>query len=190
MNYEFAQFDTVALFLVTAILKGVWPLWMKQIAQLASFPVFLLVTIFAFVWIWIKGKDRRLEATMLFFVLFGGELLEEGLRRIFHRVGPAGSTLTRKIIYTFPSEQSFMMIAVFGMVTFLLIRHSQRAWSRIGVPFAVLLLFILIGLNNVYFEVQYPSDVIDGYVFGGVWLSLTIILLEIFRLLRRENLEQ
>ena len=32
-------------------------------------------------------------------------------------------------------------------------------------------------------QVELPSDVAAGYVFGGVWLGLNILLLEILRLL-------
>ncbi|WP_410513588.1 phosphatase PAP2 family protein [Paenibacillus sp. BR2-3] len=45
----------------------------------------------------------------------------------------------------------------------------------------VILLCLLVGLSRIYFEVQFPSDVVAGYVFGGVWISLNVILLEILR---------
>ena len=33
-------------------------------------------------------------------------------------------------------------------------------------------------------QVELPSDIVAGYVFGGVWLGLNILLLEIIRLLK------
>jgi membrane protein DedA with SNARE-associated domain len=189
LSHEFTQFDTISLFLVHAIFKEAWTPWMKQIAQMASFKVLILVVGLTILWIWVKNRDRRLEAVFLFFVLLGGEILEEGLRRIFHRVGPDDFTLTGNLPYTFPSEQSLMALAVFGFAAFLLVRHSKHVWIRTVAPIAVLIISALVGLSRVFLEVQYPSDVVAGYVFGGVWLSLNIILLEIFRLLREENLE-
>jgi membrane-associated phospholipid phosphatase len=49
---------------------------------------------------------------------------------------------------------------------------------------------LLVGISRIYFDVQYPSDVVAGYVFGGVWLSLNIVLLEIFRIIQKEKLVQ
>jgi hypothetical protein len=40
-------------------------------------------------------------------------------------------------------------------------------------------------LNPLFFQTQYPSDILTGYVFGGVWLTLNILLLEIYRLLSK-----
>lgn len=113
----------------------------------------------------------------LAFVLLGGELLEEGLRRLFHRAEPFPGTL-----YSFPSEQSLMVLTVYGFVTFLLIRHSHSALLRIMAPLMVIVISLLVGISRVYLGVQYSSDVWGGYIFGGVWLSLNIILLEIYRL--------
>ena len=42
-----------------------------------------------------------------------------------------------------------------------------------------------IGLSIVYLNIQYPSDVVAGFEFGIVWLSLSIILMEIYRVLPR-----
>ncbi|MHB9095919.1 MAG: phosphatase PAP2 family protein, partial [Eubacteriales bacterium] len=50
-------------------------------------------------------------------------------------------------------------------------------------PIMVIAIAVLVGVSRVFFNVQYPSDVAAGYVFGGVWLSLNVILLEIFRLM-------
>jgi membrane-associated phospholipid phosphatase len=45
----------------------------------------------------------------------------------------------------------------------------------------------LISLNRIYLDIQYPSDVVAGFVFGGVWLSSNMILLEIYRHLGKKK---
>jgi membrane-associated phospholipid phosphatase len=60
-------------------------------------------------------------------------------------------------------------------------------WARIVAPVTVVVITLLVGISRVYFDLQYPSDVVAGYVFGGVWLSLNIVLLEIFRVLHKEK---
>jgi membrane-associated phospholipid phosphatase len=50
------------------------------------------------------------------------------------------------------------------------------------------MLALLVGLCRIYLDLQYPSDVVAGYVFGVVWLRLNIVLLEIFRFLQKEKM--
>lgn len=46
-----------------------------------------------------------------------------------------------------------------------------------------LVIGILSGLSPIFFTLQYPSDVSAGYVFGGAWMSINIVLLEVLRIL-------
>lgn len=80
LGNEFKQFDTISLFITRGIFDETWFPFMKQIALLASLKVLIPVTVLTFLWIWFKGKDRRLETAFLLFVMIGGEILDEGLR--------------------------------------------------------------------------------------------------------------
>ncbi|MBU8569113.1 phosphatase PAP2 family protein [Bacillus subtilis] len=51
--------------------------------------------------------------------------------------------------------------------------------------YLLIIVLFLIGLSRVYFNEQYPSDVAAGYAFGGVWLSLNVLVMELFRFSRR-----
>lgn len=42
---------------------------------------------------------------------------------------------------------------------------------------------IIVGLSPLILQTEYPCDVFTGYIFGGVWLFLNIILLEVYRIL-------
>lgn len=111
----------------------------------------------------------------------GGELWNEGLRYLFHRTGPTN------IPHSFPSEQTLITVMFWGFIAYLLVRHVKMIWARYAAFLAVIAANFLVGLSCIYFNLQYPSDVVAGYVFGGVWLSLNIVLLEIFRFLRQRK---
>ncbi|TAH83499.1 phosphatase PAP2 family protein [Bacillus subtilis] len=51
--------------------------------------------------------------------------------------------------------------------------------------YLLIIVLFLIGLSRVYFNEQYLSDVAAGYAFGGVWLSLNVLVMELFRFSRR-----
>lgn len=60
-----------------------------------------------------------------------------------------------------------------------------KSWLQTFTSIVVIIILILIGLSRIYLKQQNPSDVVAGYAFGGVWLSLNVLVLELFRFLRR-----
>jgi membrane protein DedA with SNARE-associated domain len=180
---EFIRFDTITDYLINSIFFDGWSLAMKYFSFLTYYPTLIFVTIFLTIWIFIRGKDRHLELRFLLITILGGEFLEELLRVVFHRLGPLGLSIVGHSKYTFPSEQSLMAVVTYGFAAFILLRHITRKWIATISIFIVIIICFLSGLSPLFFQLQYPSDVSAGYVFGGVWLSLNIILLEVFRIL-------
>lgn len=188
LENEFTLFDEVVSFIIHEVFDPSWGVWMNRFALLGSYYVFtplIGITMILIVW---KGKDRMLELMCLAFVIVGGEVLDEGLRVLFHRVGHAVGN--HVFPYTFPSEQTLISLTVCGFAAYLLVRHKGNLSIRITATLLVITLCLLVGISRVYFYVQFPSDVLAGYVFGGVWLSLNVTLLEILRMLRNEIREE
>lgn len=127
-----------------------------------------------------------LELICFVFVIVGGEMLDEGLRVIFQHIRP--STVSPEFPYTFPSEKTLISLTVCGFAAYLLVRHKGNLSIRIITTLLVTMLCLLVGISRIYFYVQFPSDVLAGYLFGGTWFSLNVILLEILRMLRRNEM--
>jgi membrane protein DedA with SNARE-associated domain/membrane-associated phospholipid phosphatase len=182
---EFTQFDEVTSYIIHQVIDPSWTATMNNFVLLGSYYVFTPLIIATSVWILFKGKHRLLELAFFAFVIVGGEALEKGLRLLFHRSGPlVGSQFS----YTFPSEQTLISLTVCGYAGFLLVRHYGNIKIRFATTLAVIIFCLLVGISRIYFNMQYPSDVVAGYVFGGAWLSLNVILLEIFRILRNNEI--
>lgn len=188
MGNEFSQFDKIVVFLTHLVFQKNWTSWMLLFGLLASAKVLTAVIILTLVWVILKGKNRGLEVTFFAIVIAGGKLLDVGLRNVFHRLGPANAVSINSLIYTFPSGQTLMVLATSGFCTFLILRHTRSTMLKTVAPAITVVSSILAGLSNVYLNIQYPSDAVSGYVFGGVWLSLNIILLEVFRVLNKSDL--
>jgi membrane protein DedA with SNARE-associated domain len=184
--HESTQFDTVTEYIIQTVFSEDWSFLMVKMEWISSAQVLIPVAVLTLLWILFKGKERLLEVEFLLFVIIGGEVLDKVLRKIFHRVGPIPNHL--ELPYTFPSEQTLITITVYGFSAYLLFRHYGTVWARIVAPVAVVVLAILVGLSRIYLDLQYPSDVVAGYVFGVVWLSLNIVLLEIFRFMHKEKM--
>lgn len=172
---EFGQFNAIVIFLLQLFFPQDWVRGIEGFNVFASFKILVLVISLTLLWIMIKGKDRKLEAFFLLIIAAGGDILEEGLQLVFHRLATANLTL-------FPAEQSLVVPVVYGFMAYVLVRHLKNNFFRTIAFGGFLIILAMIGLSYLFLQTQYPSDILAGYVFGGVWLSLNILLMEIYRL--------
>ncbi|MBL4934540.1 bifunctional DedA family/phosphatase PAP2 family protein [Clostridium sp. YIM B02515] len=174
---EFGQFDEVIKYLVTHIFDESWMYFMRIFNSLSNNYALLVVILLTMLWISIKGSNKLYEIRFLIISYLGAEGLGILLKNVFHRLGPSG------IIYTFPSNEVLISIVIYGFMVYLIIKQSKKTWIKTIITVAYFILCFFVGLSFVYFNIQYPSDIAAGFEFGMVWLSLSIILLEIYRIL-------
>ncbi|SFI37708.1 membrane protein DedA, SNARE-associated domain [Paenibacillus sp. UNC496MF] len=175
MAHEFAQFDEVVLYLVGRLFGPEWHAPLTRFAALGAMPALVAAILPTLLWIRFRSRNRLLELAFYLAVAAGGEGLEEGLRQLFHRVGPTGGLLT------FPSEQTFMALTVYGFSAYLFVRHRGQPKHRVLAAAAVTGLCFLTGIGMVALRLNYPSDAAAGFAFGGMWLTLNVALMEGFR---------
>jgi membrane protein DedA with SNARE-associated domain len=183
LAHEFNQFDTIAAYLVKVIFTENWLYTMYLFNNITSLKILIIVIICAIIFIMIKGIDKFLEIRFVFLTIGCGEILQVLLRFIFRRLGPAGLSLMETIKYTFPSKQSLMATVTYGFLCFLILRHIKTTYIRIASVVITIIICFFGGLSPLFYQIEYPSDVYAGYVFGGVWLTLNIVLLEVYRIL-------
>lgn len=97
------------------------------------------------------------------------------LKEVVGRVRPGG--LIPSVVetsYSFPSGHATASIALYGFIAFLLCRLYPRHY-RATIAVAVLIT-LSIGFSRLYLGLHFPSDVVVGYVVGGLWLWLGVKL--------------
>lgn len=181
---EFNDFNYIVTLLVSLTFHAGWKSVMQVFLSLGSQKVLIFIPIVTFLFVLWKGRDRLLESIILLLVVVGGEIYEEVVRRVFYQLTPIHFTEMEKLPYSFPSEQSLMAFVIYGFFAFMMVRHTRHAWVHTMGVLGMFILFLFMAISRVYFGIQLPSEVVAGYVFGGVWLSLNILLLENFRLMR------
>ena len=173
-SYEFNNFDTLITMFTNLTFGKNWSDAMKLFSAFTSYPVLIIITILLGILITVKRKDRLLEVRFLLITVAGGEVLEEILQIIFYQI--AGKHL-------FPSEQSLMAVVTYGFAAYMVLRHTKNPTIGAISICAAIIICLLSGLSTMYFKAQFPTDIIYGYAFGGFWLSLNVILMEVFRIL-------
>jgi membrane protein DedA with SNARE-associated domain/membrane-associated phospholipid phosphatase len=183
LGNEFQDFNEIAGLLIPLTFSENWTNTMLLFSFMGSRRVLITLLILTVIWIFWNGRDKVLELTLLVFVVCGGEIYEESLRKIFYKFSPIKQSLVDQL-YSFPSEQSLMTFVIYGFIVFIFVRTIDKVSIRTFVPIVALILVVLIAISRLFLEIGLPSDVAAGYVFGGVWLGINVLLLEILRLLR------
>jgi membrane-associated phospholipid phosphatase len=183
ISNEIKDFDKVTKLFVTIVFNGDFDAIMNFFLKLGTSSVLLSAAFYTLLWIIWKGKEKLLEVYFLIIAVAGGEVYEELLRSIFSKLAPNEIPLLERFPYSFPSQQSLMAFVIYGFLFFIMVRHSKSIRVHTIFIFGGILILLCIAVSRIYFSIQEPSQIAAGYVFGGVWLGIATLLLEIFRML-------
>ena len=165
----------------------------------AATSFFLVVTAFGFQLLWVIGivvgvyfmwRRRWMRLGVWIAALVGGEALDFLLKAWFARPRPQfADPIAAALYYSFPSGHAMMSLIAYGLLAYFLFIGLPRAWLRVPVVAALIVLIGLIGFSRLYLGVHYASDILAGFAVGGLWLSFCITAMN-FLLDRRERLQR
>ena len=125
-------------------------------------------------------RKRWGEAIGLFASEIGGLLINQIAKASFKRERPNWSWLfVHEKNYSFPSGHAMLGIITFGTIAFLLCRYYHNRAVRAAIVVFTTLLIFGIGFSRVYLGAHFPSDILAGWIAGGVWLSFVITAVEL-----------
>jgi len=118
----------------------------------------------------------RRQAAWFAIAMAGELLLEFTLKLAYHRARPDAFFVTHATGYSFPSGHALGSFCFYGVAAGLSCARIQARGLRIVLYMASVALILAIGLSRIYLGVHYPSDVIAGYLAGGVWVSSLLVV--------------
>jgi len=122
-------------------------------------------------------------AAGLFTAVIGASGTSYLMKEMIERARPDG--LIPSVIETsssFPSGHATLAIALYGFLTFLLCKRYPKIAALITIK--AIFVILAIGFSRLYLGVHFPSDVLAGYLLGGLWLFIGI---EIAALLKNKK---
>jgi membrane-associated phospholipid phosphatase len=114
----------------------------------------------------------RLSAALL-----GSGFFVYSIKLLMSRIRPEGILwITKTDSYSFPSGHATTGMVLYGFILIVAYRHIHRWYYRIPIVAAASAVIISIGLSRLVLHVHYFSDVIGGYLLGGVFLTCIFLI--------------
>ncbi|MFY4775650.1 phosphatase PAP2 family protein [Metabacillus sp. RGM 3146] len=146
---------------------------MKFLSWIGSGTIVLILAIISLL-VFRKILMHRSEVILYVSVVLGSAILNQILKSLFHRSRPSLHRLANATGFSFPSGHSMEAVAFYGILAFILWRHTPTSWGRGLLIFFSTLMILGIGISRIYLGVHYPSDVLGGYLCSICWLALSI----------------
>ena len=119
----------------------------------------------------------RWEAVMTFFAAAGSAGLWFALAPLIDRPRPSPELVRVAMELPtggFPSGHVLNLTAIFGFLLYLAIILTSNVRWRVLLISLLSIPILFVGVARVYDGAHWPSDVLGGYLIGGIWLGLTI----------------
>lgn len=165
------RFDTVLTGFVTS-----WPGWLHApmiiVTTLGQPAVMCAAAGAVMVYAWQHAKPNIAYALG---VGVAAMLANSLLKHFIHRTRPDTLYVSEMYFKTssFPSGHAFGSMVICGLLAFLSLKYLPAPWNIVMASSLGGFIF-LVGVSRIYLGAHYPTDVIAGWVLGGIVAALII----------------
>lgn len=150
---------------------------MSAVSFIGNVPLLSIgLVLLAAVIFWLVGL--RLEALMTIAISATSTILNGLIKLIVARPRPTASLVEifqKAGGQSFPSGHVMAYLAFWGFLFSLaIILFKGNRWWRLALLIIPALFVVLVGPSRVYLGDHWASDVLGAYLFGGVWLGLSL----------------
>ena len=143
--------------------------WTEDLAEL---PLVMIVAGAAALAFLLAG---RLDAAALMLGAQVSRIIVPLLKEAIERPRPSPdlvSVSSAPADFSFPSGHSFSAMLAFGLLFYLVSVHVRPATPRVALQIGCVWVVVATGLERVYAGHHWPSDVLGGFLAGGLFLAL------------------
>jgi undecaprenyl-diphosphatase len=155
------------------------PMWLEEMGRdftaLGGVGVLTLTTLVVSVFFLLL---QRWKSTIYILVAVGGGILISGVAKEFFDRPRPDLVPHGSIVHTasFPSGHSMMAAVAYLSLGVLIARVQPRRVLKVYVMMVAVILTILVGVSRVYLGVHWPTDVAAGWLAGGAWAMICLIV--------------
>ena len=120
-------------------------------------------------------KNKKIPCLMVLNLGISAGLMKV-IKHIIQRPRPDGFRLIPETGYSFPSGHSLNAMVFYGLLIYIVHTSVKNKKLRVFLEVLLGLVILLIGLSRIYVGVHYASDVLAGFLFGIVCVTLFINL--------------
>ncbi|MEZ4271236.1 MAG: phosphatase PAP2 family protein [Myxococcota bacterium] len=170
-----------------SLLRG--PGWfaevVRDITALGSTGVLAVHTLFSVGYLLLSGKGRA--AVGVAAAILSGWVLTYALKFGFSRPRPDLVPHAVEVVSpSFPSGHAMMSAVVYLTLGALLSRaHASQQRIRAYIILVAVCLTVLVGASRVFLGVHWPTDVLAGWLAGGIWATFCAYLFGVLQRRRR-----
>ena len=147
-----------------------WQALMNALSFIGEPTVVLSTVLLAYISAAIRGQADVRNALFYAAIAFGVNIL---LKMVIRRSRPNNLDIEMFGIksYSFPSGHAFGTVIFYGLFATLDARFLSAPWNLI-IGGLVWFTVFMIGISRVYLKRHYPTDVLAGWLLGGVSLGI------------------
>jgi undecaprenyl-diphosphatase len=146
----------------------------RDVTALGGVVTLGMLTIAVCGYFWLQQKPRMALFVML--SIAGGSLFNSLLKEIFERPRPdLVPHSTAAAMSSFPSGHAMMSAVVYLTLGALLAHASSKLSIKLYILGWSIVLTIMVGVSRVYLGVHWPTDIIAGWIAGGIWALLSLL---------------
>jgi membrane-associated phospholipid phosphatase len=120
-------------------------------------------------------RRQRYWVVALWLSVFGGLLLNNILKLVFHRARPRFRDAVQSLTtYSFPSGHTMISTVFYGALAAFVIANSKSWPLRIFSVAMALTLIVLVAFSRIYLGAHYLSDVLGAMAEGFAWIALSL----------------
>jgi len=170
---QLAAFDTWVAAYIQGFMTDEMTVIMIFITNVGSYKVeYPLLFVVCLYWLY---RKNRLFPILLSINLIGVRLLNTLFKSFYERPRPTTEHLVAAAGYSFPSGHAMISSGFYGFFAFLIFYELRKKTNKAFLaPVFIGMLILFIGISRIYLGVHYPSDVLAGFLAGGLWLNCFI----------------
>lgn len=146
------------------------------ITDLGSGPTFVAVGLVATMFLVIEQRLRFVPA--LWTTLLGAQATTWIGKYAINRTRPEFLDIATAAAPSFPSGHSTAAMAVYGFLAYVVVRRVPSRRVRFEMIYWTSVLIALIGFSRIYLGVHFLTDVLSGFLVGGFWLLVGVVVAE------------